>query len=65
MSDHDIEHHLRHGNGQASVACATCRKDVPASAARTFEGEDYVVYFCGIDCYDRWRQRRNDSPDRP
>jgi hypothetical protein len=25
------------------------------------EATDYVVYFCGFDCYDRWRRQREVS----
>jgi hypothetical protein len=40
------------------IACNECSKEVPASAARTAEGKDYLLYFCGLDCHDRWRSRR-------
>lgn len=40
----------------ALLTCAICRKEVPFSAAVTPETEDYVVHFCGLDCYEQWKQ---------
>jgi len=37
------------------VACDVCEHDIPLSEAVVAEATDYVVYFCGLDCYDRWR----------
>lgn len=41
-------------------SCYTCLKEVPKSAANTFEGRDYIRYFCGHDCYDQWRKKTQD-----
>jgi len=47
-----------HTENQATetVSCEQCMKDIPRSEARVEEMDDYVVYFCGLDCYDKWRQ---------
>jgi YHS domain-containing protein len=37
------------------VACEICLKEIPRSVAQSQEGADYVYYFCGADCYQRWR----------
>jgi hypothetical protein len=37
-----------------AVQCAVCLKEVPRSEARSAEGRDYVWYFCGEDCFERW-----------
>jgi hypothetical protein len=39
------------------VACSVCHHEIPLSAAVWREGSDYVVYFCGLECYDRWRNQ--------
>ena len=39
------------------VSCDICCLEVPISAAKTPESVDYVVYFCGLDCYEKWRQQ--------
>jgi hypothetical protein len=36
------------------VACAVCQKDIPKDAALHSEDQDYVLFFCGLDCYDEW-----------
>jgi hypothetical protein len=36
------------------IACTVCRHDVPQSEALSFEATDYVVHFCGLDCYRAW-----------
>ena len=37
------------------VRCEVCRKEVPRSEAVVPEATDYVLYFCGLDCYERWK----------
>jgi hypothetical protein len=39
----------------AAVTCAVCQHEVPASEAVVPEATDYVVHFCGLDCYQSWR----------
>jgi hypothetical protein len=39
------------------VVCETCCKEVPLSEAVMPEVVDYVVQFCGLDCYEQWRQQ--------
>lgn len=45
------------------VPCEVCNKEIPLSEARRFEAEDYVAYFCGLDCYSEWK-RRSETLDR-
>ncbi len=40
-----------------TVPCNVCQHEVPASEALLAEAVDYVVYFCGLDCYERWRNQ--------
>ncbi len=42
--------------GGGNVVCKTCRAEVPISEAKSVEAVDYVVYFCGLDCYEEWLQ---------
>ncbi|UCE89541.1 MAG: DUF3330 domain-containing protein [Pseudomonadota bacterium] len=37
-----------------NVACEICMKEIPASEANSSEAQDYVMYFCGLDCYEKW-----------
>ena len=36
------------------IACGVCRHEVPVSEAISPEASDYVVHFCGVECYQRW-----------
>lgn len=40
------------------VSCEVCLKLVPRSEAASAEATDYVAYFCGLDCYEKWRSER-------
>lgn len=40
---------------QERVACEVCMKEVPISEATVPEATDYVVHFCGLDCYQKWK----------
>lgn len=41
----------------ALVSCATCMKEIPPSGAKHDETSDYVRYFCGLDCYEKWHKQ--------
>ncbi len=47
------------------VACAVCLKEIPHSEAKQFEAQDYVAYFCGLDCFDQWRRQHNTDEQTP
>ena len=40
--------------GVPLVPCEVCQKEIPKSAALSAEDQDYVLYFCGPDCYEEW-----------
>ena len=40
----------------ARVSCEVCRRELAAHQALTREGEDYVLWFCGGHCYEKWRR---------
>lgn len=41
------------------VPCHVCMKEIPRSEAKVDEASDYVAYFCGLDCFDKWRQEED------
>lgn len=47
------------------VACETCLKEVPVSEAVVAEATDYFAYFCGAECYERWRHRGEATAAEP
>ncbi len=38
------------------VKCEICLKEIPQSEAKIREASDYVLYFCGLDCYEKWQE---------
>lgn len=44
------------------VSCEVCLKLVPKSEAASAEARDYVAYFCGLDCYEKWRRELPTEP---
>lgn len=43
------------------VPCEICLKEIPASEAKTAEAVDYVAYFCGLDCYTKWKEQKEQA----
>lgn len=43
------------------VSCTVCRRELPEEQALTQEGEDYILWFCGIEYLSVWR--REHAPD--
>ena len=39
-----------------TIACELCMKEIPKSEATVAEAADYLLYFCGLDCYDAWQK---------
>jgi hypothetical protein len=48
-----------------TVACEICMKEVPASEAKTAEGTDYVLHFCGLDCFAKWQEQAQREEGKP
>ena len=45
-----------------NVECEVCLKKIPHSEAGIVEANDYVMYFCGLDCYRQWRELQDKDP---
>lgn len=41
------------------VSCDVCLKEIPKSEAKVEEAADYVAYFCGLECYDKWHKEND------
>ena len=39
---------------ETRVKCEVCLKEIPRSEAKSVEAVDYLVHFCGLDCYEEW-----------
>jgi hypothetical protein len=34
-----------------------CHREIPVSEAKSEEAVDYVLYFCGMDCYAKGKKQ--------
>jgi hypothetical protein len=39
------------------IKCEICMKEVPRSESKSAEVEDYVMHFCGLDCFSKWEAK--------
>ena len=46
---------------EGPVECNVCLKEIPKSEAKVEEATDYVAYFCGLECYEKWKSQQNDT----
>lgn len=46
------------------ISCEICLKEVPVSEATVPEATDYVVYFCGLACYDKWKSMHGNAGEQ-
>ena len=51
------------------VSCEVCLKEIPADAVKVMDAQDYVHYFCGLECLDAWQKQagvqQQADPERP
>ena len=38
------------------ISCEVCLKEIPPDSGEYLETDEYVQYFCGIECYNQWKQ---------
>jgi len=43
------------------VSCDICMKEVPIDEANSFEAVDYVVHFCGLECFEKWKKKNQSA----
>ena len=41
------------------IECEVCLKEIPKSGAKSDEASEYIRYFCGLDCYEKWQKSRH------
>ena len=46
------------------VACDVCLKEVPKSEAMSPEATEYVMHFCGLECYEQWKNTEGKLRDQ-
>ena len=48
---------------EKKVQCDICLKEVPVSEAKVDEASDYVRYFCGLDCFAKWKEKEQEPKE--
>lgn len=43
------------------ITCEVCFKEIPISEAKSDKATDYIMYYCGLDCYDKWKKQEDKS----
>ena len=38
------------------ISCDICMKEVSSDEGHVTEIDDYVMHFCGLECYDKWHK---------
>ncbi|NMM14304.1 MAG: DUF3330 domain-containing protein [Rhodoferax sp.] len=46
------------------VLCKICLTEIPITEAIIPEATDYVAHFCGLDCYEKWKNQSK-KPEAP
>lgn len=39
------------------ITCEACFKEIPISEAKSVKATDYIMYYCGLDCYEKWKKQ--------
>ena len=47
-----------------TLSCEVCKKEIPASEAVCAEAADYVLYYCGIACFELWREQSEEPAEQ-
>ncbi len=42
---------------QELLSCEICIKEVPMMSGKALEIDDYVMHFCGLECFDKWHKQ--------
>jgi hypothetical protein len=63
MTSHD-ETETPQPRAPERVSCAVCRKQIPPDEALQNEGEEYLLWFCGLECYESWKRDRDSGTQR-
>ncbi len=45
----------------AIIQCEICMIEIPVSEVMSSEALDYVMHFCGLECYDQWSKQELDA----
>lgn len=61
MSEKTNQAHSPTSEELDKVACEICLTEIPKSVAVSSEADEYTQYFCGTECYTKWRSEQNED----
>jgi hypothetical protein len=63
----DDKTRLRNGSQPLpeKVPCAECHKEIPPSQVYEPESEEYAMFFCGLECFEKWHERGEEEYPPP
>lgn len=44
-----------------TVACEVCLEEIPNSVNQNAEADEYVSNYCGLECYQIWREKNTEA----
>lgn len=44
------------------LECEVCMAQIPADTHISAESDDYVLHFCGVECYRKWQEQNGGEP---
>ncbi len=48
---------------QQKFECHICLNEIPRTVGDNVEGDEYVLHFFGLDCYQKWRDTSHPNND--
>lgn len=46
------------------IACEICLTEIPGTVSGNAEADEYVVHYCGLECYELWRAQQEAANDK-
>lgn len=50
-------HKALHPEEPDMIDCEICLTQIPTDSGTNGETDDYVYHFCGIECYEKWKEQ--------
>ncbi|MDH3326693.1 MAG: DUF3330 domain-containing protein [Gammaproteobacteria bacterium] len=41
-----------------TIPCKICLQEIPSSVNQNAEADEYVSNYCGLECYQQWRDKQ-------
>jgi len=48
-----------------TIPCEICLQEIPDSVNQNAEADEYVSNYCGLECYQQWRDKQIEKEKAP